>query len=37
MKNKSWSAKRKSTLVLEIIQCKTTVVGASWQFDLALF
>ena len=32
--NKRWSAKRKSTLVLEIIQGKTTVAEASRQFDL---
>ena len=33
--NKRWSAKRKSVLVLEIIQGKTTVAEASRQFDLA--
>ena len=32
--NNRWSAKRKSALVLEIIQGKTTVAEASWQFDL---
>ncbi len=32
--NKRWSAKRKSALVLEIIQGKTTVAEASLQFDL---
>ena len=32
--NKRWSAKRKSALVLEIIQGKTTVSEASRQFDL---
>ena len=32
--NKRWSAKRKSVLVLEIIQGKTTVSEASRQFDL---
>ena len=32
--NKRWSAKRKSALVLEIIQGKTTVAVASQQFDL---
>ena len=32
--NKRWSAKRKSALVLEIIQGKTTVAEASRQFDL---
>ena len=32
--NKNWSAKRKSALVLEIIQGKTTVTEASRQFDL---
>ena len=32
--NKRWSAKRKSVLVLEIIQGKTTVAEASRQFDL---
>ena len=34
--NKRWSAKRKSALVLEIIQGKTTVAEASRQFDLTL-
>ena len=29
-----WTARRKSALVLEIIQGKTTVAAASWQFDL---
>ncbi len=29
-----WTARRKSALVLEIIQGKTTVAGASRQFDL---
>ena len=33
--NKCWSAKRKSALVLEIIQGKTTVAEASRQFDLS--
>ena len=33
--NKRWSAKRKSALVLEIIQGKTTIAEASQQFDLA--
>ena len=32
--SKRWSAKRKSALVLEIIQGKTTVTEASRQFDL---
>ena len=32
--NKRWSAKRKSALVMEIIQGKTTVAEASRQFDL---
>jgi len=32
---KRWSAKRKSALVLEIIQGKTTVAEASRTFDLA--
>ena len=32
--NNRWSAKRKSALVLEIIQGKTTVAEASRQFDL---
>ena len=32
--NKRWSTKRKSALVLEIIQGKTTVAEASQQFDL---
>ena len=32
--NKRWSAKRKSALMLEIIQGKTTVAEASRQFDL---
>ena len=32
--NKRWSAKRKSALVMEIIQGKTTVAEASLQFDL---
>ena len=31
--NKRWGAKRKSALVLEIIQGKTTVAEASRQFD----
>ena len=31
---KRWSAKRKSALVLEIIQGKTTIAEASRQFDL---
>ena len=33
--NKRWSAKRKSVLVLEIIQGKTTIAEASRQFDLS--
>ena len=33
--NKRWSAKRKSALVLEIIQGKTTVAEVSRQFDLS--
>ena len=32
--SKRWSTKRKSVLVLEIIQGKTTVAEASLQFDL---
>ena len=32
--NKRWSAKRRSVLVLEIIQGKTTIAEASRQFDL---
>ena len=32
--NKRWRAKRKSALVMEIIQGKTTVAEASLQFDL---
>ena len=31
---KRWTAKRKSALVLDIIQGKTTVAEASRQFDL---
>ncbi len=31
---KRWAARRKSALVLEIIQGKTTVAAASRQFDL---
>ncbi len=31
---KRWTAKRKSALVLEIIQCKTTVAEASRALDL---
>ena len=31
---KHWIARRKSALVLEIIQGKTTVAAASRQFDL---
>lgn len=31
---KRWTAKRKSTLVIEIIQGKTTVAEASRSFDL---
>jgi len=31
---KRWTARRKSALVLEIIQGKTTVAAAIWQFDL---
>ena len=34
-KIKRWTAKRKSDLVLEIIQGKTTVAEASRTFDLA--
>ncbi|AFC86011.1 DUF1153 domain-containing protein [Frateuria aurantia] len=33
---KRWTARRKSALVLEIIQGKTTVAAASRQFDLTL-
>ena len=33
-KTNVWSAKRKSALVLELIQGKTTVAEASRQFDL---
>ena len=33
--NNRWSAMRKSALVLEIIQGKTTVAEASRQFDLS--
>ncbi len=29
-----WTARRKTALVLEIIQGKTTVAEASWSFDL---
>ncbi len=32
---KRWTAKRKSALVIEIIQGKTTVAGASRTYDLA--
>ena len=32
---KRWTARRKSALVLEIIQGKTTISEASRQFDLA--
>ena len=32
---KRWTARRKSVLVLEVIQGKTTVSEASRQFDLA--
>lgn len=32
---KHWTAKRKSTLVLDIIQGKTTVSEASRQYDLS--
>jgi len=32
---KRWTAKRKAALVMEIIQCKTTVAEASRSFDLA--
>ena len=32
---KRWTARRKSALVLEIIQGKTTVSEASRQYDLA--
>lgn len=31
---KRWTAKRKSVLVLEIVQGKTTVAEASWASDL---
>ena len=31
---KRWTARRKSALVLEVIQGKTTVAAASRQFDL---
>ena len=31
---KRWTARRKSALILEIIQGNTTVAGASRQFDL---
>jgi len=31
---KRWTARRKSALVLEIIQSRTTVTEASRQFDL---
>ena len=30
-----WTAKRKTALVIEIIQGKTTVAEASWSFDLS--
>lgn len=33
--NKRWTAKRKTALVLEIIQGKTTVAEASRSFDLS--
>ena len=32
---KRWTAKRKTALVIEIIQSKTTVAGASRSFDLS--
>ncbi|UDM16688.1 hypothetical protein [Vogesella sp. XCS3] len=32
---KRWTAKRKAALVMEIIQGKSTVAGASRAFDLA--
>lgn len=32
---KRWTARRKSALVLDIIQCKTTVSEAARQFDLS--
>ena len=31
---KRWTAKRKTALVLDIIQGKTTISEASWAFDL---
>ncbi|EIM00589.1 hypothetical protein [Rhodanobacter thiooxydans] len=31
---KRWMARRKSSPVLDVIQGKTTVAEASWQFDL---
>jgi len=31
---KRWTAKRKTALVLDIIQCKTTVAEASRAYDL---
>ena len=31
---KRWTAKRKSTLFIEIIQGKTTVAEASWSYDM---
>lgn len=31
---KRWTARRKSALVLEIVQDKTTIAAASHQFDL---
>jgi transposase-like protein len=31
---KRWTARRKSTLVLEIIEGKTSIAGTSRQFDL---
>ncbi|VVD60123.1 transposase [Pandoraea communis] len=34
---KRWTAKRKSALVLDIIQGKTTVAEASRQYDLSPF
>ena len=33
---KRWTAKRKSSLVVEIIQGKTTIAEASRTYDLAL-
>jgi hypothetical protein len=33
-KIESWTARRKTALLLEIIQGKTTVADASWAYDL---